>query len=48
MSELPVKINLMGKTGYYGIDTLIAHILMILAVVITILLKKAKSLSIIM
>jgi len=42
---LPAKIKLMNKTGYYAIDTIGIHIVLIGAITFLILLKKLKSIS---
>lgn len=43
--DLPLKISLMNKTGFYAIDTFGIHIVMGVAALILVLLKKIKSLS---
>jgi hypothetical protein len=40
--DLPIKISLMNKTGYYAIDTFGIHITMIVVVIILVLLKKIR------
>ncbi len=43
--DMPLKITLMKKTGFYAIDTLGIHIIMIVVIFVLILLKKIRSLS---
>ena len=42
---MPLKITLMGKSGYYAIDTFGIHIVMIVTVLTMGLVKKIKALS---
>ena len=43
--NMPLKISLMGKTGFYAIDTFGIHIVMIVTVLIMILVRKIRTLS---
>ena len=40
--DLPLKISLMNKTGYYAVDTIGIHSVMVVAVLLMALLRKLK------
>ena len=42
---MPLKISMMGKTGFYAIDTFGIHIVMVVTVFVMILVRKIRSLS---
>jgi hypothetical protein len=42
---MPLKISIMGKTGYYAVDTFGIHIVIIITFIVMVLVKKIRSLS---
>jgi hypothetical protein len=42
---MPLKISMMGKTGFYAMDTFGIHIVMVITVIVMVLIRKIRSLS---